>query len=160
MKQDDNSTKDINHKLEISKKFQISANIATILGILVSVTYYLYITDFNREQEKRKNAIEAIGKIYNNEFLNKYAIIFDSEVRSKDEQINAFYYVLNTYYIISIIYNNNIGDRLIITKAIEQGIQAFTSSLVYKQEKHNIENTCKECVDEIDKMIKNFGEKE
>ena len=96
MKQDDNSTKDINHKLEISKKFQISANIATILGILVSVTYYLYITDFNREQEKRKNAIEAIGKIYNNEFLNKYAIIFDSEVRSKDEQINAFYYVLNT----------------------------------------------------------------
>jgi len=151
-------TKDTNQtmsKLERrSKYFQISANIFTFIGVLVAVIYYLYTTDFNREQEKRKNAIEAIGKIYSNDFINKYSTIIALKRLEFNDQIEAFNLVFNSYYVVSVIYNNNIGDKEIITKAIEHGIKEFTLSTVYQNTKDDLD---KNSIVEIDKMIQSFG---
>ena len=156
-----------------SKKFQIAANIATILamivavfGIYFSVNQYIEINAFNKTQmrtsetrEKRKNAIEAIDKIYNREFLDKLAAIYDDRLED-DERFKAFNLVFNTYYIVSVIFNDTIGDRSIIAKSIEYGIKEFTKSNMYINNIHTMKDLCKDCVDEIEKMKESIDKKE
>jgi hypothetical protein len=79
----------------------IFANVAIILGIIVSLSQYIHITNFNSKQaissenlEKRKNAIEAIDKIYNNDFLKKYAIVISCDSLINNEQKYDLYFLI------------------------------------------------------------------
>jgi len=132
------------------------ANYATMIGIFISVTFYISTTIINKGQEKRKYAIESIDKIYNEDFLIKYRIISNSRNIDNDEdKLKTFDLVLNTFHILSVMYNYKIGNRKIIEKAIGTGIDDFTSHPVYIQYKKNNPISVKE----IEKMKQSLDKK-
>ena len=131
----------------------IFSNILVVTGIFITYLTYKYTTNLNREQEKRKYTIEAIYKIYNEDFIKKFAIVSECDFGKKDTLDEAFNVVFNTYHILSVMYNYEIGDTLIINKAIKSGIYEFTSKDVYKQ--YKIKNL--ESVEGIERMKKSFS---
>lgn len=143
-----------------SKKFQIAANIAVFIGIGFSVYQYTKTTNFNKNNEKRKNAIAAIDKIYNDDFLVKYDEIVNDRLEDDQQIGKAFDLVFNTYYIVSVMYNDGIADKSIITKTIEKGIILFTSKTIYKDKEKESTKYNKFAFEEIDKMKKDFPKEE
>lgn len=147
------------------KRTGIVANIIIIIQVfsVIIALYSFYNTNnFNKRQiivaessEKTKNAIEAINKIYNTEFLRNYDKI-DSTSTIKDEETRiSYYHVLNTYYILSVVYNSKIADSLMMYKAIKDGIMAFAQYDIYIDSSQKNLMPAKE---EINKMLKSFKE--
>ena len=123
----------------LAKITLISANIAMIIGIWIALAQYKNAKQFNESQiktselyEKRKNAIDAVNKVYNSEFLNNLAKLKGNKNLNNNEMINAFNLVLNTYSAIAIVYNNNIADNQIIQKSIEQEVVKFVDLNFFK----------------------------
>jgi len=132
------------------------ANILVLIGISFSVYQFTKTTNFNEQIEKRKNAIAAIDKIYSDDFLDKYDEIINNRLENEDQIDKAFDLVFNTYYIISVMYNDGIVDKSIIIKAIGKSILRFTSiSIYYDKEKEATEYN-KFAFEEIYNMIQDF----
>jgi len=152
-------------KMNFSDINKILSEIAIFLGIFITLgTYYLQ-KKASENLEKRKYAIEAIDKIYNSEFLEKYRLVLmyndlDDKIEkevvviSADTKIVNFNFVLNTCYIVSLIYNDNIGDKSIISKSLEQNITNFAKCTVYKDTKRKSD---KNTIVEIEKMIQSIN---
>lgn len=125
----------------------VCANVAIFLGIGFGIFQYLQTERINDDQvnrantfEKRKYSIEAINKFYNSDFLKSVAIIKSNNYDPKSkEYINASNLVFNTYYIISIIYLNEIADNKIIGKAIKNELELYTKSKDFNEEPAGIE---------------------
>ena len=178
MEQDDNTTNEIKVETndpiqkEQSRKtkwkirynnwqkfFQLTANLVITVGILISIATFLSNkaqADSSKKLDKMKNTLELIFKIYDNDFINKYATIIALDSLENNEQIEDFNILFNNYYIISVIYNSNNADEAIITKTIGEGVKTFTESSVYK---HTIKKYSNGSIDEIKKMIDNMYNK-
>lgn len=141
----------INPFLEfLAKVTLIIANIAMVAGIWIALAQYKNAKESNESQiksaelyEKRKNAIDAVNKVYNSEFINNLAKLKGNRNLKNNEMINAFNLVFNTYSAIAIVYNNNIADNQIIKKSIEQEVVKFVDIPFFKnsltdQEKNEI----------------------
>jgi hypothetical protein len=158
-------------KLELMvKRTQILANIFVclqIILIIIALIQYNEAKKFNRNQiesnqkneliatsnELSKNAIEAINKIYNNEFLSSFAKL-DNNSTLTEETRDDFIIVLNNYYIVAVVYNSGIANNKLIEESIKNGILQFTSYKIYT----NINNENLESAKiAIDKMISNFN---
>ncbi|GEM_PF-3578649 len=123
------------------KRTQIAANIFICLQIiLVGIAFcsYLDSKDSNKKQidiatnsECTKNAIEAINRIFNNEFLNSFAKLHKNSSLIDEETRNAFNIVLNQYYIVAVIYKSEMADNNLIEESIRDGIKTFTGYNLY-----------------------------
>lgn len=134
----------------LAKITLIIANIAMVLGIFIALVQYMNAKEFNENQiksaelyEKRKNAIDAVNKVYNSEFINNLAKLKGNKNLKNNEITNAFNLVFNTYSVIAIVYNNNIADNQIIKKSIEKEVVEFVNLPFFKnslteQEKNEI----------------------
>lgn len=161
-------------KLELMvKRTQILANIFVclqIILIIIALIQYDEAKKFNRNQiesnqkneliattnELSKNAIEAINKIYNNEFLSSFAKLDKNSTFTDEETRNAFIIVLNNYYFVAVVYNSGIANNKLIEESIKNGILKFTSYKLYKNIKdENLESAKKA----IAKMTSNFNSK-
>lgn len=132
----------------------IMANIAIVSGIVIALLQYTEATNFNKEQiksaelfEKRKNAIEAVNKVYNNDFIYSLAILKGNKTLKGNDMIKALNLVFNTYYVIAIVYNNNIADNQIIKKSIKQEVVEFVDSPIF------MNSSISEAKNEIKKMV-------
>lgn len=151
-------------KLEIIvKKTQILANIFICLQIVligIALFQYFEAKKFNKNQieistksESTKNAIEAINKIYNSEFLNSFAKLDKNSVLN-DKTRNDFIIILNNYYIVAVVYNSGIADTNLIGESIKNGIIAFTNYPIYKS---SIDKNIESAKVAIDTMIKSIN---
>jgi len=113
----------------------VFANIAIFLGIVVAIFNYYQM----KHMEERKNAIDAVNRFYNSDFLKSTAIIKSNIDHDSNEYIGANNLVFNTYYIISIIYQNNIADNEIIQKAIKNELEDFTKTEEFNKEPEGVE---------------------
>jgi hypothetical protein len=135
----------------IKNYIKIIADLTVILGmigiIFGALTYYQY-----KDSEKKKYAIEAINKVYNRDFLNCYnkLNLTDSTIENMNEEK---IFVINTYYVIAVIYNNGIADKNIIKYAIKYGVDTVSKALFYK------DTTLFFARLEIDKMKNDFKTK-
>lgn len=140
-----------NNRIEVTAKiFSIISSIAVIIGIFIALIQlqqakdqYIQTDRLKRqddstmkEVEKKKYAIEAVNKAYTQEFIHSYSILEgceESRIKiSTKEQIDAFNYVYNTYYIIAIYYNNGVSDANIIKESIKSGINRFVDFKSYR----------------------------
>jgi len=155
---------------KLVKKTTVWANIFICLqfvGIVFAIIAFLITQKYNRDQmesaekyEKRKNAIEAVNKVYNNEFLSSFSKLKAwNEERNKrnndfmnNEDINAWNLVFSTYYAIAIVYNNKIADTLIIKESIKKGISDFVDFPEFK------DSTMSQAEKEIVKMNNSIKE--
>lgn len=122
------------------KKTTIWANIVIciqLIGVGVAISEYIAYSENNKVQierneksEKTKNAIEAVNKLYNPEFLKSTALIKTNFKKNSIEFIDASNYILNTYYIVSIVYNNGIADNFIIGKALKNELNIYVDSIL------------------------------
>lgn len=159
-------------KLELLlKRTQVWANVFIcfqIVLIIIALFQYCDAKDYNRNQiesakkneliakenELSKNAIEAINRIYNTEFLNNFAKLDKKSTLINEETRNAFLIVLNNYYIVSVIYNSGIANNNLIEESIKSGIKTFTGYPIYDSSKvENLESAKKS----IDDMMKKFN---
>jgi len=143
----------------------IMANCAIFLGIGFAVIQYLHAVSqfsqaerFNTEQreraitfEKTKNAIDAVNKVYNSEFINSLAKLKGTNTLKNNEVINALNLVFNTYSEIAIVYNNNIADNKIITGSIKKEVVKFVNLPIF------INSYTDEEKSEINKMVNNIN---
>ena len=154
----------INSKLERwVKRTWIIANIVIIVqvaGVAYAVLQYNSSRAFNAIQvknaeqyEKTKNSIEAVNKIYNSDFLNNFVKLNKYSTLNNKETRNAFNIVLNTYYMIAVVYNNHIADSLIISQSIKPGVTTFVKYPIYRD---TFDISVKSAKDEINRMINNF----
>lgn len=122
------------------KRTSVVANLAIVAGIIIGICQYREFKNNNKEQfnsadrfEKRKNAIEAINKIYNSEFINSLAMLKGNPDLRNNDMTRALNLVFNTYSVIAIVYNNNIADNKIIKESIEQEVGTFVGLNFYKE---------------------------
>jgi len=132
------------------KIFSIISSFCIIGGIIIALIQY----NLSASSEKRERAIETINRTYNSEFLKSLTNLKGCEKIDNDGLNNDMNLVFNTYYIISIIYNNNIADNTIINKAIMSGVIDFIGLDVYRDKKGwDLEKA------EIEKMTDNTNSK-
>lgn len=149
----------ISPSLELLVKITlIMANIAIVAGIIIALLQYNEATKFNESQiksaelfEKRKNGIEAVNKVYNNEFISSLAKLKGNKNLKNNEMINAWNLVFNTYFSIATVYNNNIADKEIIKRSIKQEIIEFVDLPAFKDSLKNYAEN------EIIKMVNNIN---
>ncbi|MFA5432550.1 MAG: hypothetical protein WC319_06710 [Candidatus Paceibacterota bacterium] len=159
-------------KLELMvKRTQILANIFVcmqIILIIIALIQYNEAKKFNKHQIERdqkneliasanelsKNAIEAINKIYNKEFLSSFSKLDRNSTLTDERTRDAFIFVLNNYYIVAVVYNSGIANNDLIEESIKIGILQFTSYKVYTSNKDEKLESAKIA---IDKMISNFN---
>jgi hypothetical protein len=159
-------------KLELMlKRTQILANIficLQIILIIIALIQYNEAKKFNRHQiesnqkneliattnELSKNAIEAINKIYNNEFLSCFAKLDKNSTLTDEATRHNFIIVLNNYYFVAVVYNSGIANNKLIEESIKNGILKFTSFKIYGNIKDENLISAKKA---IDKMTSTFN---
>ena len=134
----------------------IVANLAIFFGIVYAKLNYDHSKEVSAKQfanaelyEKRKNAIEAINKIYNSDFLDGFAKLKQTKNIDKKEISNAFNLVFNTYYFISVIYKSDIADNEIIKESIKRGLASFVTYDIYKYNKNENVISAKKEIDSL-----------
>lgn len=162
-------------KLELLlKRTQVWANVficLQIMLIIIALFQYKDAKDYNRNQiesakknefiakenELSKNAIEAINKIYNIEFLTSFAKLDKKSDLTIEETRKAFIIVLNNYYIVSVVYNSGIANNNLIEESIKSGIKTFTGYPIYDSIKDENLKSAKKTIEEmINKFNKNI----
>jgi len=119
----------------------VMANLAIAFGIAGMVGDYIFALNMESDRaerelmlDKRKYAVEAIARIYNSTFYVSTATINTKEnIKESREFIDASNYVFNSYYNLSVIYNNNIADNKIIGESIKFILNKFINSELFKK---------------------------
>lgn len=103
----------------------IFANLAIFIGIFLAISsYFLDRDNYTQQREfairvdKVNNAMNAINRFYNPDFIKSCATIRTPELKDSTEYRDAENNVFNSYYVISLIYKSGIADSLIIGNAI------------------------------------------
>ncbi|MBA4320678.1 MAG: hypothetical protein C0412_19975 [Flavobacterium sp.] len=144
------------------KKTQIWANIVICLqfaGILIAFFGLYEAHKYNTDQieraekyERRKNAIEAVNKVFNSEFINNLSKLDEKSSLNKNETVNALNLVFNTYSIIAIVYNNEIADNKIIQEAVQKEVVKFIALPIFRDSFSD--EAKKEIIDMVNKFKK------
>lgn len=145
----------INKRDILYKKTTIWANIVIciqLLGLAIALGMYIAFSNNNKEQtqrnernEKTKNAIEAVNRVYNIDFLRSTSLVKTKHIKDTIKFIDATNHILNTYYVISIVYNSGIADNMIIGCAIKNELSIYVDSILKKDETDSL--TLKSIID-------------
>lgn len=128
-----------------SKIIVLIANVAIIASVVYAIIQY----EANKDHSKISFTLETINKFYNKEFYQSTALITSKEADTATvEYIDASNLVFNSYYLISILYFENIGDNEIITRAIKNDLKIYIESKSFKWQMNQ------QVKDEIIKMNK------
>lgn len=110
------------------------ANIAVIIGLIIAYYEYKSTDKREREMEQRRYAVEAMSNFSSFQFLKSLSILSIEDTISNPistDFIDAANYVFNSYYHLSVIYNNNLADTSIIAESMKMKLQAFVDSDLY-----------------------------
>ena len=123
------------------KRTTIFANIFICIQVLTIIIAYMgYESSKNayesqmqtiRTNEQTKNSLETINKIYNLKFIEFFLKLNKSSDMEKSDDFEAFYYVLNTYYVVAVVYNSGIADNILIGNSISEGVNSFVELPIY-----------------------------
>jgi hypothetical protein len=137
------------------------ANFAVIIGLIIAYYEYKSTDEREREMEQRRYAVEAMSDFSSFQFLKSLSILSIEDtitIPITTDFIDAANYVFNSYYHLSVIYNNNLADNSIIAESMKIKLQAFVDSDLFKNgfPKYDWDSISTES---IKKMVDNINKK-
>lgn len=109
----------------------VMANIAVIIGIIFAICQYNLIKNNN----DRIFAIDALNRFYNMEFYRSTSIIHTVEYDTNSiAYIDASNYLFNTYFLIAVVYENEIADNNLIGSAIKYELERYLDTKSFENQ--------------------------
>lgn len=109
----------------------IMANIAVVIGIIFAIFQYNLI----KKNNDRLFAIDALNRFYNMEFYRSTSIIHTEEYdKNSLAYIDASNYLFNTYFLIAVVYENEIADNDLIGSAIKYELERYVDTKSFENQ--------------------------
>jgi len=119
-----------------------TARITMVLAnfaIVSSVFYAAWQYETAKKHNKLLFTIDTINRFYNKDFFKSTSLIHTLHYQSDtntEEFIDAANYVFNNYYLISIVFHENIANNDIIEKAVKNELEIYLKSNSFKRQKN------------------------